>query len=732
MYEQIHTLLKKALTPGVSDLFIGAAKPPAFRIKGKVILEEDFPSISAVAIDEFRRQAAGDKGESAYQKNGTYDVSFSFSHKERFRINFYTTISGPALAVRPILSGNDLDMEKLNLPPVLKTLCDSPRGLILVAGSTGSGKSTTLGAMINRINHLYEKHILTIEDPIEYLHDNEKCLVSQREINSNAMSFVDALRSALRENPDVIVIGEMRDTETMQVAINAALTGHLVISTVHTADTIQSVERIINMFPEHLREQVAIDLGMALVATLAQRLVPLKDENRMIPAFEILLGTPTVKKSIGDRDYEALEDAIKRGSESGMITFNRAIFQLYKQGVISLEDALQTVDNPDEFNLLVKGMESGVDAFRNQYGNGFDGDDGTFVDMRTLLRIAVSSGASDLHLTNISPPILRINGILRPVDLPTLGSVDIQRLLYSVISPRQRIELEEKRELDFALAVSLESGASKFTRFRINAFFQRGTLGVVARVVNSVIPTPEDLTLPVSLLALLEKHQGLILITGPTGSGKSTTLACLLNIINNSRNAKIITVEDPIEYVHDNHCSIVEQRELHSDTLSFASALKYALREDPDVIMVGEMRDVETIAAALTAAETGHLVFATIHTNSAPQTIDRIVDSFPSYQQNQIRLQLASVLLGVVSQRLIPKIDNSGRAAAFEVMIGTPPVQSLIRDGKTFQLQSVIETSFKDGMITLEKSLTNLYNAGVVSLEATKVYHADYKQTKEF
>jgi len=222
------------------------------------------------------------------------------------------------------------------------------------------------------------------------------------------------------------------------------------------------------------------------------------------------------------------------------------------------------------------------------------------------------------------------------------------------------------------------------------------------------------------------------MVTGPTGSGKSTTLASLIDQINSRRNAKIITIEDPIEYVHRNKCSVVEQRELHSDTLSFASALKFALRQDPDVIMVGEMRDVETIAAVLTAAETGHLVFATIHTNSAPQTVDRIVDSFPSHQQNQIRQQLASLILGVISQRLLPRADGAGRAAAFEVLIGTPPVQSLIREGKTHQLQSVLETSGKDGMITLDKSMENLYNAGIVTLEATKGYHADYKQTQEF
>ena len=250
---------------------------------------------------------------------------------------------------------------------------------------------------------------------------------------------------------------------------------------------------------------------------------------------------------------------------------------------------------------------------------------------------------------------------------------------------------------------------------------------MVARVIRSQIPTPESLNIPSILQTLISKKQGLILITGPTVSGKTTTLCSLIDQINRTRSAKIITIEDPIEYVHKNHYSVIEQRELHADTLDFASALKYALRQDPDVIMVGEMRDLETISSVLTAAETGHLVFATIHTNSAPQTIDRIVDSFPSHQQNQIRLQLAGVLLAVVSQRLLPLTKGEGRVGAFEVMVGTPPVQALIRDGKTFRLQSVIETSFKDGMITMEKAIRNLHKEGLVGEECLSFFQADYK-----
>ena len=732
MSETLEPILRSALSLDISDLFLAAGKAPVLRRCGKILFQPELPEVTADEIDVFRKAVLSPAGEEKYRRSGAADASLTLPGTGRFRINFFSTYDGPAAAVRPIRPGGDLELAKLNLPEQLEKLCDEPRGLILVTGSTGSGKSTTLAALVNRINRTQEKHILTIEDPIEFVHESCRSLVSQREIDSHTVGFAEAIRSAMRENPDVIVIGEMRDLETVQAAVNASLTGHLVISTLHTSDTVQSIERMLNLYPDHQRGQAAVDLSMALLGIISQRLIPMKDASGMIPAVEILLGTPTVRKAVADRNFYNLDDALRRGSECGMIPFSRAIFRRYREGSVTLEAARQAVSNPDEFDLLVKGMESGVDAFRNHYGDGFDSEDGTFVDMRFLLRLAMENSASDLHLTVDSRPILRINGELRPLDLPALSSVDLQRLLYSILSPRQRIELEEHRELDFSLSVRLSADDPVSARFRVNAFYQRGTLGVVARVVNSIIPTPTTLSLPPALLKLLTKHQGLLLVTGPTGSGKSTTLACLLDQINRQRNAKIITIEDPIEYVHSNCRSVVEQRELHSDTLSFSSALKSALRQDPDVIMVGEMRDVETISAALTAAETGHLVFATIHTNSAPQTVDRIVDSFPNHQQNQIRQQLAGVILGVVSQRLLPRLDGVGRAAAFEIMIGTPPVRSLIREGKTHQLQSVIETSYKDGMVTLEKSLEALYNAGMISLESTKAYQADYQETRSF
>ena len=729
MDRYVNTLLLQAAADGGSDLFLVAEQYPSYRLHGEVVrIPGADRVIAGKDVDTFRKKILSAADEELYGKIGTFDCSYALEKgSRRFRLNFYTTGRGSALVARIVTNGAELDFSKLHLPEIFGKLCLRSRGLILIAGSTGSGKTTTLGAMINTINENVHKHILTLEDPIEIMHESKNCLISQREIDASQGGFAPALRGALRENPDVIVVGEMRDAETAQTAINAALTGHLVISTVHISNTVQSVERIINLFPEEQKAQVAIDLSMALLMVAGQRLLPRQDGTGMVPAVEILLGTPTAQKSIEQRDYTALEDVLDRGRIAGMISFKNSIFELYKQGIVSLEDAMDCVDNPAEFDLLVRGMDRGADSNTNCYSTEMNAYDSNTLNMRFLLKTALRKKASDLHLSYGSPPILRVNGDLSVLGLPRLRRGDIEHLLYSVISPRQRVELEQKRELDFALNVHMDESRRTKNRFRINAFYQRGHLGMVARVIRNDIPSPEDLKLPEILQSLICKKQGLILVTGPTGSGKSTTLGSLINQINQTRSSKIITVEDPIEYLHRNQYSVIEQRELHADTLSFASALKYALRQDPDVIMVGEMRDLETIGAVLTAAETGHLVFATIHTNNAPQTIDRIVDSFPSHQQNQIRLQLAGVLLAVVSQRLLPLKHGEGRVGAFEVMVGTPPVQALIRDGKTFQLQSIMETGARDGMITMEKYIRNLYDEDLIGEECLSLFQADYK-----
>ena len=713
----IANLLDNLNQVGITDIFLTDGIQPYMRVNNTIVTI-DQAAIPQNSVTLFRNSILSNQNLKLYEENKSIDVSYiTPKNQRRYRINFYSSQNGDSMACRPIKDASKLVLEDLNLPNYINDLALKERGIILICGATGSGKSTTMATMLNYINKNSCKHILTLEDPIEFVYQNNSSLITQRELGSNTPSWANALKDAMRENPDCIVIGEMRDSETIQAAINAALTGHLVISTVHTGNTILAIERIINLFPSDQRNHIAEDFSEAFLGIVGQRLLPLQNSQGIIPAIEYLPSAPRIKKLISQRNFGELEKILHEANIPNACNFTHSVFKLFTQGKISLEIAKSNASNPDEFMLLLDGMQSGVDAFKRSYGEkNIEGKQAT--DLSTLLYTAIRMGSSDLILTVDTPPSIRINGTICNMDLPPLRSDDTSRLLHSVLTNHQRIEFEEKKELDFALSVKLQSSNTKETftgRFRINAFYQRGAIGVVARVINTEIPNMETLGLPAIVESLCNYQQGLVLVTGPTGSGKSTTLACMIDMINQSRAAHIITIEDPIEFVHANKKSIIEQRELHSDTLSFATAIKHALRQDPDVILVGELRDTETIAAALTAAETGHLVLATIHTNNSPQTIDRIVDSFPNVQQNQIKLQLAGVLAGVISQQLIPKNDGSGRVAAFETMIGTSAVQALIREGKTHLLKSTIETNYKNGMITMEHYVNDLVNMNVIS-----------------
>jgi twitching motility protein PilT len=326
-----------------------------------------------------------------------------------------------------------------------------------------------------------------------------------------------------------------------------------------------------------------------------------------------------------------------------------------------------------------------------------------------LLRFTVEQGASDLHLSAGQPPLLRIHGDLRRVDLPAMSHDDVQRLVDEVMTAEHRRVFEDKLELDFAFMLD------QTLRFRVNAFMQSRGPGAVFRAISSRIPSFADLGLPDVLRQFSEMEKGLVLVTGPTGSGKSTTLAAMIDHINGTQPGHLLTLEDPIEFVHPPKRCLVNQREVGSQTRSFAAALRSALREDPDVILVGELRDLETTALAMTAAETGHLVLATMHTSSAPKTVDRIIDIYPAEQHGQIRAMLSESLIGVVSQMLVKK-RGGGRAAALEILVGTPAVRNLIREGKTHQIPSSMQVAGKSGMQTMEAALVGLVTRGVVDL----------------
>lgn len=340
-------------------------------------------------------------------------------------------------------------------------------------------------------------------------------------------------------------------------------------------------------------------------------------------------------------------------------------------------------------------------------------------DIDELLDLVTQHNASDLHLTVGVPPTVRVNGELVKIGEQILLPKDTEEVAQRILTEEEFTRLRKGKEIDLCIS------RANIGRFRINVYMQRNSIAMACRLVTPDIPSLNSLGLPPVIEEIAKKTKGLFLVTGPTGSGKSTTLASIVELINRQRKAHIITLEDPIEYLHKHKQSIVNQREIGEDSKSYATALKAALREDPDVILVGEMRDLETISIALTAAETGHLVLSTLHTIGAAKTIDRIIDVFPSYQQSQIRVQLASVLIGVFSQLLLPRIDMKGRALIYEVMMVNPAIRNLIRENKTFQILSVMQTNAKAGMVTIDQELVNVCKRGIISKDAAYMYADD-------
>ena len=334
-----------------------------------------------------------------------------------------------------------------------------------------------------------------------------------------------------------------------------------------------------------------------------------------------------------------------------------------------------------------------------------------------LLKTTVDADGSDLHITTNTPPQVRVHGLLRPLDLPPLGAADTKQLVYSVLTDAHKKRFEETQELDFSF------GIRGLARFRCNVFNQRGAVAAVYRLIPETIRSFDELGLPPIVVKLAERPRGLVLVTGPTGCGKSTTLAAMIDMINSERHGHILTIEDPIEYIHLHKKCIVNQREVHGDTLSFKAALRAALREDPDIVLIGELRDLETIEGALQIAETGHLTFATLHTNSAAQTINRVIDVFPAHQQGQIRTQLSLVLEGIMCQSLLPKTNGQGRVIALEVLVPNSAIRNLIRDDKIHQIYSSMQSGQdKAGMQTMNQALAALVQARQITMDLALSY----------
>ncbi len=608
----IEQLLTTMEDGGASDLFVCEGKPPAIRKHGDVVAL-GAEATTADEMSALMQTVLSAAARARFEASGDLDVGYSIGPR-RFRLNLSRQQGRVALVARALPSG-ELSFEDLGLPPAITSLAELRRGLVLITGATGSGKSTTLAAMVNHINSTRRVHIVTIEEPIEFVHDDRLARVSQREVGTDTESFGVALRHVLRESPDVVVIGEMRDFDTMSVAISAALTGHLVLTTLHTINATQTLQRILSYYPHHLRSQASMDLSLCLQGVISQRLLPRADRAGRVLATELLRCTPPVRQLLREQRTAELVDLMRASNDADIVPFNRALVTLLEAGAISYELGAAYATHPEEFTLAARGMQTGVTAFREgDEQPGLEPD----LDLRALLQQALRLGASDLHVAAGRPPIFRVGGHLRSMSTAPLSTADVRALLYAVLTVRQRSTYELEREIDFAL--QLDNGQ----RFRVNAYHQKGKMVAALRAIPTTIPEAEALRIPAQVLDLVNKPHGLLLVVGPTGAGKTTTLACLLDRVNKARACRIITVEDPIEYTHESAAATIDQREVGSDTLSFSGALKYVLRQDPDVIMIGEMRDPETMQIALAAGETGHLVFSTLHTLDATETVTRI------------------------------------------------------------------------------------------------------------
>jgi twitching motility protein PilT len=841
----VNILITQAVQDRASDIHIEPAEKDLrvrFRIDG--VLHEVMrspKSMTAGVTSRLKIMADINIAERRIPQDGRLSTTVN-GKKVDLRVATLPTVWGEKIVMRildnssALMKLSDLGFGQDNYDVYEKSFV-KPYGMILVTGPTGSGKSTTLYATLNIVSNP-KVNVITVEDPVEYRLEG----INQVQTNAKAgLTFAAALRSILRSDPDVVLLGEIRDRETAHIAVEAALTGHLVLSTLHTNDAPSAIVRLTEMGIEPFLVGSALDCVLA--QRLARKLCPsaggvrpdaggarrhadaaagrragadavpagrvqrvrqdgvprphrpargdgrqrghraadrragLDDEHRpearsraWSPCARTACrrsrpATPRWRRSCasssdGLKGPAAAPDACRRCSAPDRPAPRKDLVDAHPPAPAGLADffgsgpattapvppvapappptpQLAPVDMPVQLrHPPTPGLAPAVPVARPPHAAPHEapeaprpavrvGAEDSSVDsafLADLLIYVLERGCSDLHLTKNARPTVRQSGHLVALeDFPVLEAQAIQKTMYAIMSQKQRETFEEKLELDFAY--SLPGRA----RFRVNVYRQRDAMGAAFRLIPFDIKQLEDLGVPPAVANFAMLPRGFVLVTGPTGSGKSTTLAAVVDKANRSRADHIMTVEDPIEFLHEHKRCLVNQREVGEDTWSFKNALKHALRQDPDIILVGELRDLETIEIALTAAETGHLVMATLHTQDAAQTIDRVIDVFPPSQQQQVRVMLSGALQGVVCQQLVPTADGKGRVAAVEVMTATPAIRNLIREGKTHQIYSMLQAGAKHGMQTMDSHLADLVKQGRVTYDAAleKCHHVE-------
>jgi twitching motility protein PilU len=716
----IAELLAFSVKNKASDLHLSAGLPPMIRVDGDV-RRINIPALDHKQVHALVYDIMSDKQRRDYEEFLEVDFSFEIPSLARFRVNAFNQNRGAGAVFRTIPS-EVLTLEDLACPPLFREVIQQPQGLILVTGPTGSGKSTTLAAMIDYINKNEYGHILTVEDPIEFVHTSQKCLINQREVHRDTHGFNEALRSALREDPDIILVGELRDLETIRLALTAAETGHLVFGTLHTSSAAKTIDRIIDVFPAGEKPMVRSMLSESLRAVISQALLKKVGGGRTA-AWEIMVGTPAIRNLIREDKVAQMYSAIQTGQQYGM----------HDPGPAPAGPGQAQPDHPQPGPRVRQG-QAPVRVRRDSTGGvrqcaavpcrflhrPFPGTcpwepavntTATTIDFTSFLKLMAHQRASDLFITAGMPPAMKVNGKISPITQTPLTPQQSRDLVLNVMTPAQREEFEKTHECNFAI------GLSGVGRFRVSCFYQRNQVGMVLRRIETRIPTVEELSLPPIIKTLAMTKRGIILFVGATGTGKSTSLAAMIGYRNQNSTGHIITIEDPIEFVHKHEGCIITQREVGIDTDSWEAALKNTLRQAPDVIMIGEVRTREGMDHAIAFAETGHLVLCTLHANNANQAMDRIVNFFPEDRRNQLLMDLSLNLKGVVAQQLVPSPDGRSRKVAMEILLGTPLVQDYIRDGEIHKLKEVMKDSVQLGMKTFDQSLFELYQAGEISYE---------------
>ncbi len=777
----LNSLLKRAYSVNSSDIHIEPFEDKSIvrmRIDGAIV---DYVTLQkglhASLIARIKIISELDIAERRVPQDGHFRVNVEGEYIN-IRVSILPTVFGEKAVLR-LLAGNStiqhadsFGMEERDYER-FRAMLDSPHGIIYLTGPTGSGKTTTLYMVLDEMAKR-SVNISTIEDPVE---KNIK-KINQTQVNNTAgLTFEVGLRALLRQDPDIIMVGETRDSETASISVRSAITGHLVFSTLHTNDAASSIVRLIDMGVEPYL------VANSMVGTVAQRLMrricpecgqeveATEEECRLLGAapgtkikkahgctqcnftgysgriavHEILTVDSTVRKMITDgASMDEIQDYAVR--YQGMHLLRDSAVEKVLQQVTTIEElrkvayysdapaaqagktsvpaAAQPVAPQPAAPQIVQMTEILPPVAAQVKVDPFADVGAATVHVEDIILRARESGCSDIHITAAKPLMIRINGALQETK-EQYSKEQITAMLLEMCDADQRAQLAAGNDLDFA--IQTRDG----NRQRVNIFRDMGALAATIRLLNSHIPTLESLGLPMVLGEIVKQPRGLILVTGPTGSGKSTTLAAMIDSINATRPDHIITIEDPVEYVYEKKQSLIHQREVGRDVTSFAAALRSALREDPDIILVGEMRDYETISAALTAAETGHLVLSTLHTTGAAQTIDRIIDACPNGSQNQVRTQLAGVLNAVVTQCLIPKIEG-GRIAATEILIGTDAVANMIRENKCHQMNTAMQAGAALGMHTLNRDLMSLVQRGVISMEQARKYTNDKRDFEQF